>query len=198
MRRYFILWACLLLIGVIRISILNEPICDLGRNVSQERLIVFMYLLIMSLIPPFGVWTNERKEISKSGRAKKAILVFFICIFVGGTATGLVLVYGSSRRACVARMIADMNEIRATAEDYRTTQNNYTEFCDDSRVISFRDDILDTTPSEKFDCNVSDDGQAYCAEVQLGSGWWCVDSALRSKQYPTNPICGQESVYSCE
>lgn len=149
-----------------------------------------------------GFFLAERKISAGGKRGFEIIIliVYFLLAIIGPVA--IIVSSGIYRPhpARDARIVSDIVQIRAIAETYRTNKpsENYIGFCENHDLIILQDDIIEQKGTN-FLCNVKEDGAEYCAEVQLRSGkWWCVDSTLRSKQYPTNPICGQESVYSCE
>ena len=103
-------------------------------------------------------------------------------------------------RAKDARIITEMGQLRSTAEVFRGSSDNdiYTGLCEDENVDTLEADIAAQGGSVPG-CGVSADGLRYCVETQLNSGkWWCVDSALRSKEYGSNPETCSEISFSCQ
>jgi len=106
----------------------------------------------------------------------------------------------SSNQAKDARIIADMGQVRAAAmEYYSKNKMSYTGLCSVSNTFILQTDITNQGGS-KWSCNVNSAGTAFCVYVQMNSSqWWCVDSTLRAKQYPSAPsgTCSASS-FTCQ
>jgi prepilin-type N-terminal cleavage/methylation domain-containing protein len=126
------------------------------------------------------------------------LIELLVVIAIIGILAGIVLVSlgGARNRAKDSRIIADMGQLRSTAEVYQGNNGSYTDLCSDNDVITLKNDII-AQGGENYNCQVAADGNSYCIEVRLNSQkWWCIDSALRSKQYDGDPSC--DGTKSCE
>lgn len=127
------------------------------------------------------------------------LIELLVVIAIIGLLASIVLVSlgGARNRAKDARIIADMGQLRSTAEIYIGNNGIYTGLCSASDVVTLANDISSQGGVYRECQTVSD---SYCIEVQLNSGkFWCVDSALRSKQYDSDPAClGSQAIKSCQ
>lgn len=127
------------------------------------------------------------------------LIELLVVIAIIGILASIVLVSlgGAKNRARDARIIADMGQIRSTAEIIFGNDGNYDNVnCTVGDVKTLCDDI--TAQGGSITINRSADSTSYCAEAELNSGqYYCVDSTLRAKQYLTNPICSS-TVFTCE
>ena len=99
----------------------------------------------------------------------------------------LVSLGGARTRAQDAKIISSMGQLRTVGEYFRGDNNSYTGLCSDADVTTLANDIT-AQGGANYNCQAV--ANSYCIEVQLNSGnWWCVDSALRSQQYGTAPVC---------
>jgi prepilin-type N-terminal cleavage/methylation domain-containing protein len=129
------------------------------------------------------------------------LIELLVVIAIIGILAGIVLVSlsGARNRAKDSRIIADMGQLRSTAEIYQGNNGSYANLCSDNDVTTLQRDITDQGGTN-YNCQVADDGRSYCIEVQLNSKkWWCIDSALRSIQYDSNPSCdANQPTKSCQ
>lgn len=132
------------------------------------------------------------------------LIELLVVIAIIGVLAAIVLVSlsGARDRAKDARIIADMGQLRTVAEVHLGNTGDYTNLCTNDDVITLQNDICNQKGqtagcgSPHYSCRTS--ANEYCVEVQLNSGkWWCVDSALRSKQYDSDPTCAADN-FSCE
>jgi prepilin-type N-terminal cleavage/methylation domain-containing protein len=130
--------------------------------------------------------------IKKSKSFTLIELLVVISIIALLAAIVLVFLSGARNRTKDARIIADMGQIRSSAEIFLRNTGSYTNLCSSTDVTTLQSDIT-TQSGTNFNCQIqtaAPAGSSYCVEVQLNSTkWWCVDSALRSKQYDSAPVC---------
>lgn len=128
-------------------------------------------------------------QIKKNGFTLIELLVVIAII---GILASIVLVSlsGARNRAKDARIIADMSQIRSTAEIFQGNNGSYLNLCSNADITTLQSDIT-TQGGTNFNCQVqATSGASYCVEAQMNSTkWWCTDSALRSQQSDTAPAC---------
>lgn len=121
------------------------------------------------------------------------LIELLVVIAIIGILAAIVLVSlsGARNRAKDARIIADMGQLRTVASIFEGNNGTYSGLCTYEDVVTLENDIKDQLPAAKqgtYNCQAVTD--SYCIEVQLNSdSWWCIDSALRSQQFATNPAC---------
>lgn len=131
------------------------------------------------------------------------LIELLVVIAIIGILASIVLVSlaGARNRARDARIIADMSQLRSTAEIFQGNANTYTGLCTATDVTTLATDVT-AQGGTNYSCQVATDGLSYCIEATLNSAnWWCVDSALRSQQYPAAapPACAPtQSVKACQ
>ncbi len=123
------------------------------------------------------------------------LIELLVVIAIIGLLASIVLVSlgGARNRAKDARIIADMGQLRTTAEIYQGNSGSYTGLCSDTDVTTLQSDIISAaTGGTNFNCQEqtlpsADAGKSYCIEVKLNATnqWWCVDSGLRSTSTTT-------------
>ena len=135
-----------------------------------------------------------KKIMKKTGFTLIELLVVIAII---GMLAAIVLVSlaGARARARDARIIADMSQLRSTAEIYFSNNNSYSNLCQNNDVITLRDDIINQGGGQNYFCEAA--STDYCIRVQLNNNqWWCIDSQLRSQQY-SSTTCAS-GVRSCQ
>jgi len=129
------------------------------------------------------------------------LIELLVVIAIIGLLASIVLVSlgGARNRAKDARIIADMGQLRSTAEIFNGNQSTYTALCANGDVATLNADIT-AQGGASYNCQVVSGGGNYCIEVQLNSTkWWCVDSTLRSQQYDSAPVCdASQSTKACQ
>ena len=132
------------------------------------------------------------------------LIELLVVIAIIGILASIVLVSlsGARGRARDARIIADMGQMRSSAEVFYGNYGTYNGFCASDDAITLRDDIA-AQGGTNYDCNETAVGVVpsyYCAEVAMNVAdqWWCVNSALVSQQVPgaAGPTCA-DGVYTC-
>ncbi len=132
------------------------------------------------------------------------LIELLVVIAIIGVLASMVMVslVGARTRARDTRISANMTQIRNLGEIFMATHGSYTplsptpNLCDSSEVVTLRTDIMDQG-GRNYLCPTPT-AIAYCVEVQLNNDqWWCVDSALRSRQSVGNPVCAV-GVLRCE
>ena len=122
------------------------------------------------------------------------LIELLVVIAIIGILASIVLVSlgGARNRAKDARIIADMGQLRSTAEIFNGNESTYTGLCTPATspdVETLRLDIV-AQGGTSYNCQVAADGLSYCIEAKLNSAkWWCLDSALRSQQYDADAVC---------
>jgi len=133
------------------------------------------------------------------------LIELLVVIAIIGILAAIVLVSlgGAKNRARDARIIADMAQLRSSAEIFYGNTGSYTNFCAASATdtVTLLLDIGDQGGTATS-CNVQTGtgvGNSYCVEAKLNSTkWWCVDSALRSKQYDGDTSCAPCAGATCK
>lgn len=119
------------------------------------------------------------------------LIELLVVIAIIGLLASIVLVSlgGARNRAKDARIIADMGQLRSTAEIFQGNNATYTGLCAFADVVTLQTDITGQGGTS-YNCQVVAAGTSYCIEAQLNSTkWWCVDSTLHSQQYDAAPVC---------
>ncbi len=135
------------------------------------------------------------------------VVVAIIALLSGIGATYLV---GYQKRSKDGRIIATMDLFRKTADIVYQNEVDYDCVCDGTAtnpkpagctaatcngdIIKISNDINGLNATSQTDLRIyrypaTSGATAYCAEVQLNFGWYCVDSTLESRQYDSDPDC---------
>lgn len=107
-----------------------------------------------------------------------AVALFIILILLMGAIYVSLSGTGPSR-AKNPRIIADMNQIRSSAELFNNENSTYTGLEESIRMLT--DDIKNQGGELKI--NIKNDGSAYCVYTKLvinDKSYWCVDNNLTS------------------
>jgi len=118
------------------------------------------------------------------------LIELLVVIAIIGILASIVLVSlsGARNRAKDARIIADMGQMRSSAEVFYGNNNTYTGFASSTDATALTSDIT-TQGGTSAAWNIQTGtgaGNSYCFKIILLSGqYWCVDSSLRSQQYPS-------------
>ncbi len=126
------------------------------------------------------------KIFSKKKNQKGFTLIeLLVVIAIIGILSSVVLVGISSTRtkAKDTRIVSDMTQIRNGGESYYHENSTYATYVPDAALTG------DITTNGGTNYNLYATTTAYCAEAQLNSGWYCVDSTLVGKRYTANPSC---------
>ena len=124
------------------------------------------------------------------------LIELLVVISIIGLLSSIVLVSlaGARNRAKDSRISASMGQMRNVSEVYLGNSSSYSGLCATADVILLRDDIC-AQKGQTAGCGTPhwecyDATGDFCAKSQLNSGnWWCADSALKSQQYSSNPVC---------
>lgn len=134
------------------------------------------------------------KFFSKRKNQKGFTLIeLLVVIAIIGILSSVVLVGINSTRtkAKDTRIISDMTQIRNGGESYYNENSTYATYVPDAVLTG------DITTNGGTNYNLYAAATAYCAEVQMNSGWYCVDSTLVGKRYTANPSCSSTD-FSCD
>jgi prepilin-type N-terminal cleavage/methylation domain-containing protein len=127
------------------------------------------------------------------------LIELLVVIAIIGILASIVLVSlgGARNRAKDARIISSMGQMRTVAEIHQGNVGSFSNLCTNPDVITLKTDIT-KQGGANYNCWVTADNNNYCIEVKMNSGkWWCVDSALRSQQYDSDPYCSSTTI-ACE
>jgi len=151
--------------------------------------------LVLIIVPYFFLKTFELlsagKEISKSNRTKAIILItilsLIVCGFVfKGVMKGMEKSSFEKRgRAKEARIMADMNQIRSSAEVISDNEGSYVSFtCTYNDTMNTICNDVEKQAGMKPTIYTTFD--KYCSHIKLlrGERWFCIDS--RGNNYVTN------------
>jgi len=111
------------------------------------------------------------------------LIELLVVIAIIGILAAIVLVSlsGARARAKDARIIADMGQLRTTAEVYYGEQETYSNLSTDPDEDRLATDIA--AQGGTYNILINSDGSGFCATAQLNSQeYWCVDSGLKSEK----------------
>ena len=146
-----------------------------------------------------NIFTKSKKKFGFT------LIELLVVIAIIGILAGIVLVALGSVRAKAkdARIKSDMAQLRIVGDLFYGNQipNSFTGLCANADVVTLQTDIA-AQGGTGFLCEVKPDGSAYCIETAMNAvgQFWCVDSTLRSQQYPASSTCGDgwPVVYTCQ
>ena len=128
------------------------------------------------------------------------LIELLVVIAIIGILAAIVLVSlgGARNRARDARITADMNQVRSTAEIINSDTNTYANVacsaigaactCSNGDVDRLCEDIYAQNNSSALAIRVNTNSNGYCAYGLMNNGkYWCVDSGLRSSEDATSP-----------
>jgi len=149
------------------------------------------------------------------------LIELLVVIMIIGLLAGIALVFlrESRNQARDGRIVADMGQLRSTAQIISARDRDYDRLgCVDADGTGGEATVetngktlcadMDTQNGSYAAANVVKNGgpgfgaiaTRYCIEIQLNSAqWYCIDSAFASKQYAANPSCNNAPPrYTCE
>lgn len=125
------------------------------------------------------------------------LIELLVVIAIIGILAAIVLVSlsGARNSAKDARLTADLQQVRNFSEVYQSADSDYhaldqaaADAPEPAQILSDINSLKATTLATADVFFVNANEAAYCAKVALlGGGFWCVDSALNSKKYTTDP-----------
>ncbi len=128
------------------------------------------------------------------------LIELLVVIAIIGLLASIVLVSlsGARNRAKDARIIADMGQLRSTAEVFYGNYNTYTGLGADTSYTTLTADVT-TQGGTMGTLRINGTGTLYCVYATMNSGrFWCVDSALRSQQYSAAPATCSGTAWTCQ
>ncbi len=128
------------------------------------------------------------------------LIELLVVIAIIGILASIVLVSlaGARNRAKDARIIADMGQIRSTAEVFYGNNNTYTGLGADTSYTTLIADVT-TQGGTMGTLQINGTGTAFCVYATMNSGqFWCVDSTLRSQQYSAAPATCSGTAWTCQ
>jgi len=143
------------------------------------------------------------KIFDKKAKGFTLIELLVVIAIIGILVSIVVVSLGGARnRAKDARIMASMGQLRAAGEIINSSDSNYNNVDCTTGTEGVPTLCADITANGGTNFNIFKPvapSASYCAEVQLNnSRWYCVDSALRAKDYgATNPTCAA-TAFSCE
>ena len=135
------------------------------------------------------------------------LIELLVVIAIIGILASIVLVSlsGARNRAKDARITSDMSQLRTVATISNDNYGNYDKICIgaapcDADLQTLKDDMNAQNATGQTDLTIypAAPTTSYCAYIQMNTGWWCVDSELRSKRCTAAPTtCVAAGPYTC-
>lgn len=136
------------------------------------------------------------------------LIELLVVIAIIGILASIVLVSlsGARNKAKDARITSGMSQIRTTAEIIYDTDGNYDKVCVGAAPCSADINTIATDINVQNATGATDltvvkpatPAGSFCAYIQMNTGYWCVDSTLRSQAYPAAPPTCAGASYTCQ
>ena len=143
---------------------------------------------------------NRKQKAMPVGRQGFTLIELLVVIAIIGLLAGIVLVSlgGARNSARDARIIAEMSALRTQAEIYNSNLNTYVGFGASAPIATAVADI-NAQNGAGADLAFVESVSAYCAEVQMNTGWYCIDNTFVADDFAANPSCtgGVTPDYTC-
>ena len=113
------------------------------------------------------------------------LIELLVVIAIIGLLAGIVLVSlgGARNSAKDARITSEMSSIRTQGEIYSSDTNTYVGFGASPGITAAVADVNTQNATGDADLSFAEAATAYCAEVQMNDGWYCIDNTFVAKKY---------------
>lgn len=158
------------------------PKCGVEQPIIPEKVSNWWYVvpILLGIIGGLVAWLVNKDRNPK--KAKRFLIlgivlpIIYIIVYIGIFASIVLVSMGGAReKAKEARIMANMSQLRVTAEMiYWDTEDYSGVSCLNPQLTSICGDIKNTTEKEP---TIYSAREAYCAYVKLPSGdYYCIDS----------------------